>query len=92
MTKPTILVATWGDGLFALTGDGRTHEMANQPIRGLARMSAAAPSPLSAGIRCAAVLPAANGPPSRRARSSFRAVWRFETPSTLERTMPSCCG
>ena len=36
MTKPTILVATWSDGLFAVTGNGRTQELANQPIRGLA--------------------------------------------------------
>jgi hypothetical protein len=36
VTKPTILVATWGDGLFAVTGDGRTQEIANQPVRGLA--------------------------------------------------------
>ncbi len=36
MTKPTILVATWGEGLFAITGDGRTQEIANQRVRGLA--------------------------------------------------------
>jgi hypothetical protein len=36
MTKPTILVATWDDGLFAITGDGRTQEIANQCVRGLA--------------------------------------------------------
>ena len=36
MTKPTILGATWTDGLFAVTGDGRTQEFAKQPIRGLA--------------------------------------------------------
>ncbi len=36
MTKPTILVATWRDGLFAVTGDERTQEIPNQPIRGLA--------------------------------------------------------
>jgi hypothetical protein len=36
VTKPTILVATWGDGLFAVTGDGRTQEIANEPVRGLA--------------------------------------------------------
>jgi len=29
-------VATWGDGLFAVTGEGRTQEIANQPVRGLA--------------------------------------------------------
>lgn len=29
-------MATWGDGLFAVTGDGRTQEIANQPVRGLA--------------------------------------------------------
>src|SRR6516225_2585485 len=36
VTKPTILVATWGDGLFAVTGDGSAQEIANQPTRGLA--------------------------------------------------------
>ena len=36
MTKPTILVATWGDGLFAVTGDGRSQEIADQSVRGLA--------------------------------------------------------
>jgi hypothetical protein len=36
VTKPTILVATWGNGLFAVTGDGPTQEIANQPVRGLA--------------------------------------------------------
>jgi hypothetical protein len=34
--KPTILVATWGDGLFAITGDKRTQEIAKQRVRGLA--------------------------------------------------------
>ena len=37
MTRPTILVATWGDGLFAVTDDGRTQEIAGQPVRGLAQ-------------------------------------------------------
>jgi hypothetical protein len=36
VTTPTILVATWGDGLFAVAGDGRTQEIANQAVRGLA--------------------------------------------------------
>jgi len=36
VTEPTILVATWGDGLFAVTSDGPAHEIANQPVRGLA--------------------------------------------------------
>jgi len=36
VTKPMILVATWGDGLFAVTGDGRAQEIANQSVRGLA--------------------------------------------------------
>jgi len=36
VAKPTILVSTWGDGLFAVTGDGRTQEIADQPVRGLA--------------------------------------------------------
>jgi hypothetical protein len=36
VTKPTILVATWGDGLFAVTGDGLTQEIVNLPVRGLA--------------------------------------------------------
>jgi photosystem II stability/assembly factor-like uncharacterized protein len=29
-------VATWGDGLFAVTGEGRTQEIADHPVRGLA--------------------------------------------------------
>lgn len=36
MTSANILVATWGDGLFACSGDQRTQEIANQPVRGLA--------------------------------------------------------
>jgi hypothetical protein len=36
VTKPTILVATWSEGLFSVTGDDRTQEIANQPVRGLA--------------------------------------------------------
>ena len=36
MTQPTILVATWGEGLFAVTGDGRTQEIAHESVRGLA--------------------------------------------------------
>jgi len=36
VTEPTILVATWRDGLFAVTGDARTQEIADQPVRGLA--------------------------------------------------------
>jgi photosystem II stability/assembly factor-like uncharacterized protein len=34
--RPTILVATWDDGLFVVCGDGRTQEIANLPVRGLA--------------------------------------------------------
>lgn len=36
MTKLTILVSTWGDGLFAFTGETRRQEIAKQPVRGLA--------------------------------------------------------
>jgi hypothetical protein len=36
VTKPTILVATWDDGLFTVTGDERTQEIAKQPVRALA--------------------------------------------------------
>lgn len=36
MAKQTILVSTWGEGLFAITGDARTHEIVNEPVRGLA--------------------------------------------------------
>jgi hypothetical protein len=36
VTKPTILVATWGNGLFAVTGDERRQEIADLSIRGLA--------------------------------------------------------
>lgn len=36
MTKPTILVATWEGGLFAVTSDGCMQEITNQRVRGLA--------------------------------------------------------
>ncbi len=36
MAQPTILISTWEDGLFALSGDHLTHELASQPVRGLA--------------------------------------------------------
>jgi len=36
VTKPTILVATWGNGLFSVTDDGRTQEIANRTVGGLA--------------------------------------------------------
>jgi hypothetical protein len=35
VTTPNILVASWQDGLFAVTGDRRTHEIAGQSVRGL---------------------------------------------------------
>jgi hypothetical protein len=34
--QATILVATWDDGLFALSGDERAQEIRNQPVRGMA--------------------------------------------------------
>lgn len=36
MTKSTILVATWREGLFAVTDDGRRQEIAELSVRGLA--------------------------------------------------------
>lgn len=36
MSFATVLVATWTDGLFVLAGEGRHHELAGQPVRGLA--------------------------------------------------------
>jgi hypothetical protein len=36
LTKPTILLATWGDGLFAVNGDQRRQEIAHLSVRGLA--------------------------------------------------------
>ena len=36
MTTPMILVATWADGLFAVSGDGPTQEIAKQQVQGLA--------------------------------------------------------
>jgi photosystem II stability/assembly factor-like uncharacterized protein len=35
VTNPTVLVATWRDGLFAVTGETRNHEIAGQPVGGL---------------------------------------------------------
>jgi hypothetical protein len=36
MAIVTLLMATWNDGLFVMTGDSRHHELAGQPVRGLA--------------------------------------------------------
>jgi hypothetical protein len=36
VASPTILVATWSDGLFSVTGGKRTQEIAGQAVRGLA--------------------------------------------------------
>lgn len=36
MTIPTILAATWADGVFAFTRETRHHELAGQPVRALA--------------------------------------------------------
>lgn len=36
MPTPTILVATWGNGLFSVTGETVHQELANQSVRGLA--------------------------------------------------------
>ena len=36
MEEPTILVSTWEDGLFAVTGEECVREIVKQPVRGLA--------------------------------------------------------
>ena len=36
MAIPTVLVSTWGDGLFVVTGQTKRQEFANQTVRGLA--------------------------------------------------------
>ncbi len=36
MTTPTVLAASWNDGLFVVTGESRQHELAGQSVRGLA--------------------------------------------------------
>src|SRR5262245_6485276 len=36
MTAPTLLTATWDDGVFVYTGEKRHHELAGQPVAALA--------------------------------------------------------
>ena len=36
MTIPTVLAATWGDGLFVIAGENRHQELAGQPVAALA--------------------------------------------------------
>jgi photosystem II stability/assembly factor-like uncharacterized protein len=36
MATPTVLISTWGDGLFVVTGQSKRQVFANQPVRGLA--------------------------------------------------------
>ena len=35
MTTPTVLVATWRDGLIAIADGNSVHELKGQPVRGL---------------------------------------------------------
>ena len=75
MTKPTILVATWSDGLFAVTGDERIQEFPNQPVRGLA--------PDGRGGSLAIV-----GGHSLHRRAAANGEWAFVAESEFEL---SCC-
>jgi hypothetical protein len=36
MAIPTLLISTWGDGLFVVTGQSKRQAFANLPVRGLA--------------------------------------------------------
>jgi hypothetical protein len=36
MTTSTVLTATWGDGMFVISGENRHHELAGQPVHALA--------------------------------------------------------
>lgn len=36
MTTPTVLMATWEDGMFVIAGESRRHELANQSVAALA--------------------------------------------------------
>jgi hypothetical protein len=36
MTTPIVLVATWSDGLFVVSGENRDQELGTQPVRALA--------------------------------------------------------
>lgn len=36
MTTSTVLIATWGDGVFVISGENRRHELAGQPVHALA--------------------------------------------------------
>jgi len=63
-----------GDGLFAVTGDGRTQEIGTSPSEGSHRMDAAVRSPLSAEfLRRRA--PGGEWAIALRPSSSFRAAW-----------------
>ena len=52
MATPTVLVATWHDGLIAITDGNFVHEMKPQPVRGLLeRLHANAGASRSEGTR-----------------------------------------
>jgi hypothetical protein len=71
--RATILVATWGDGLFAVSGEGRRQEIADLSVRGLSQDGLGGALAIVGGNSLRRRTPAATGQPSLRASSSFRA-------------------
>ena len=90
MTKPTILVATWGNGLFAVTGDGRTQEIANRPVRGLAPDGRGGVLAIVGRDSLRRRVPSGEWETIATSEFELSCCVAFETPSTLERMMPAC--
>ena len=87
MPTPTILIATWGNGLFGVTGNKVHQELADQPVRSLtADGHGRVLSQLLARIRSADDPRTANGGRSQKANSSFHAACQLGTLFLLEPT------
>ena len=82
MTKATILVATWGDGLFEVTGDGRTQEIVSQPVRGLASDGRGGALAIVGGHSLRRRAPSGEWTTVATSELELRAVLLLEMPST----------
>ena len=85
MKESTLLLATWSDGLFAVTGDGYREEIADLCVRGLVPDGRGSVLAIVGGNSLRRWRQAASGRPLLPVSSNFRAVWLLETQSTLER-------
>jgi hypothetical protein len=90
--RATILVATWGDGLFAVSGEGRRQEIADLSVRGLSQDGLGGALAIVGGNSLRRRTPSGDWPTVATSEFELSCWMLFEIPSPLERMMRACCG